>query len=84
MPESEQEEAIDGPTAPTSAARPEANEIEGGFVDEIQEPPFDEPKHRALTAQRLALLFAWILAAALGVHYLCFMILALKGHAESV
>ena len=63
---------------------PSESEIEGGFVDEIREPPFDEPKHRALTAQKLALMFAGILAAALALHYVCFMILAIMGRNESV
>lgn len=60
------------------------NEIEGGFVDALEEPPFNEPKHRAVTAQRLAMLFAWILAGSLVVHYACFMVLALTAQKESL
>jgi hypothetical protein len=68
------------------ASQPTATEpdIEGGFVDEIREPPFDEPKHRAVTAQRLAMLFAYILAGALLVHYICFMVLAFRGQDKSI
>jgi hypothetical protein len=69
--------------SPHDEVTPACGEIEGGFVGELQEPPFDEPKHRALTAHKLALLFASIFAGALGVHYLCFMILALTGRNES-
>lgn len=60
------------------------NEIEGGFVDALEEPPFNEPKHRAVTAQRLAMLFAWILAGSLVVHYACFMVLALTAQKDSL
>lgn len=60
------------------------NEIEGGFVDALEEPPFNEPKHRAVTAQRLAMLFAWILAGSLLVHYACFMVLALTAQKDSL
>jgi hypothetical protein len=69
--------------ANTPAATTEP-EIEGGFIDEIRELPFDESRHRALTAQRLAMLFASILAGALAVHYLCFMVLALMGKDQSI
>lgn len=80
MPEKEQEASFEQAVPATV----NETEIEGGFVDEIYEPPFDEPKHRAVTAQRLALLFAGILAGALGIHYVCFMVLAIMGRDQSI
>lgn len=62
-----------------TAADLSGSPIDGGFVQEIQEPPFDEPKHRAQTAEKLALIFSGILSGALLVHYICFMILILTG-----
>jgi hypothetical protein len=62
----------------------EDSEIEGGFIGEIREPPFDERAHRAQTAQRLVMLFAWIFAGALAVHYVCFMVLSIMGREQSV
>lgn len=45
--------------------------IEGGDVQEElgQEPSFHERRHRAVTARRLAFLFAWMLAVSAAVHY---------------
>jgi len=85
MPQTEKQ---DNQIIPSSPSSNEPNvpgaEIEGGFVDQIQEPPFDGPKHRALTAQRLALLFACILGGALVLHYICFMILAIMGNNDAL
>lgn len=54
-------------------------EIEGGFVSEFPRVTFDERKHRARTASRLAFTFAWIFAGALFVHYITFFALTLLG-----
>lgn len=47
-----------------------AEPIDGGFVTEGPQYKFDERRHRAQTASKLAVMFAWILAGALGVHYI--------------
>lgn len=57
----------------------EGNEIDGGYVRELQERRFNEPKHRAETARMLAVAFAVMLAGTVVIHYTCFMILALYG-----
>ena len=85
MSRSEHQNQPEGPSpASTEPGSPREAEIDGGFIDQIQEPPFDEPKHRALTAQKLALLFACILGGALAVHYVCFMVLAIMERNDAV
>ena len=59
-------------------------EIEGGFVSEFPKVTFDERKHRAKTASRLAFTFAWIFAGALFVHYVMFFALALLGREDAM
>ena len=85
MRETDEKDSPQRPASTSSAdAAPPESEIEGGFVDEIRQPKFDEPRHRALTAQKLALLFAYILSGALATHYVCFMVLAMTGCNEGL
>lgn len=59
-------------------------DIEGGFVSELPEVTFDERRHRAETASKLAFTFAWILAGALLLHYIAFASLGLLGRNEAM
>jgi hypothetical protein len=44
--------------------------IEAGDVQGLDEEiPFHEAKHRAETSRRLAVMFLWIFAASVGIHY---------------
>src|SRR5437763_414211 len=64
----------------------QADVIEGGAVidNPAREPRFDHGQHRALTAEKLARWFTFILAGGILIHYICFMILSFSGHKEEV
>ena len=68
---------------------PETEELEGGFVRDLDEPDesaprFEERKYRAKTASYLAFLLVAILVLTLVLHYIATLILSCYKQAETV
>ena len=68
---------------------PEIEELDGGFVRDLDEPDesaprFEERKHREKTASNLAFLLVTILVVTLVLHYIATLILSCYEQAETV
>lgn len=59
-------------------------EIDGGLIAEGPEPRFDESKHRAETASKLAFRLIYLFAGALAVHYIIFACLAFGERKDAI
>jgi len=47
----------------------EADVINGGYVEALEDLPFQEAKHRAETARKMAFLLVWIMAVSVAVDF---------------
>jgi hypothetical protein len=47
----------------------ETEVIDGGYVEALEDLPFQEAKHRAETARKMAFLLVWIMAASVAVDF---------------
>jgi hypothetical protein len=62
---------------------PDEEPLEGGFIGQIEDLEFHEPKHRAETARRLAYLLVWILGVSVSIHYIATILLVLLGKSDA-
>ena len=47
----------------------EADVIDGGYVEALEDLPFQQAKHRAETARKMAFLLVWIMAISVAVDF---------------
>jgi hypothetical protein len=47
----------------------EAGVIDGGYVEALEDLPFQEARHRAETARKMAFLLVWIMAVSVAVDF---------------
>ncbi len=62
----------------------DGEEINAGYVRELEELTLHEARHRAETAKKLALRLVWIMAISVGAHYTTTIFLTIEGKAETV
>jgi len=68
----------------TEELRGDESEIAGGYVRDIEDLTFHEPKHRAQTAKLLALTLVWILAITIFIHYSTTALLSYASRTDAV
>lgn len=58
--------------------------IDGGTIEPLEELTFQEQKHRAETARRMAFLLVWIMAISVGLHFVTTAAFAAYGNTEAI
>lgn len=58
--------------------------IDGGTIEPLEELMFQEQKHRAETARRMAFLLVWIMAISVGLHFVTTAVFAAYGNTEAI